>query len=444
MENIEISSIIIFIIIFLVSAILNCLQFAFLTFGKYKTHKLLETKSQYRDKLLKYIDKFWDYFISISILATLFRIIVIYDFIIIIKIIFLKYSSGILKNYISQTAISNFFAIIISLFVFTFFIELIPSIIARKKTESVIVNFLSFIKYLDLLVSPIRNVLKQILTKLIKLTLKISLTEKDFILEDDDIKSLVRAAGKQGVLQKQELDMITSIFGLNETLVRHIMIPQPDVVAVPVNISLSELLEILKNSGYSRIPVYENNRDNIIGVIHTKELLSYLSIDIPLKNQNIDIRKFMHNIIYTPETKEINALLLEFQKEKVHLAVVVNEFGAMTGIITIEDILEEIVGDIKDEFDDEDDEIIKKQNTNEYLVYAKINIEELNAELAIDLPVSDEYESLAGFLISVIDDLPKQGQIIEYKNYKFEIISATATRVLRVRIYLMGEKNNSE
>ncbi|MBP7651931.1 HlyC/CorC family transporter [Candidatus Dependentiae bacterium] len=417
------------------SSVFNSVQSALLTFGKYKTHKLIEGKTQYRELLKKYIEKFWDYYFSITIIASTIRIVLILVWILFFNSVIRYLAQRFFINYydlINQRIILYGISAVLSGTFTLLLSEIIPGVIARKNSEKVILSFLDILKYADILLSPFRYIFMRIAGFILK-PFEIVFEKKDFLLEDEDVKALFKAAVNQGLFKVQEYDMVTNIFELKDTIVRNIMIPQTDVISVPSNIDLRELLNIFDTSGYSRLPVFEKNRDNIIGVIHAKEILP----DLFEKNDiYFDIKKFIRKIIYVPESKEINSLLRDFQREKTHIAAVVDEFGVFAGIITIEDILEEIVGEIEDEFDD-DDESIVKNNNKEFIIDAKLNLEELNEKLNIDLPVSENYESLGGFLIFLVDELPEQGREILYNGYKFVVVSATKTRIFKVKLNIL-------
>jgi CBS domain containing-hemolysin-like protein len=260
------------------------------------------------------------------------------------------------------------------------------------------------------------------------------MNKSEFVLIDRDVKELFENAAKQGIFKSQEYKMISNIFELKDTTVKNILIPQTDVEAVSININVFQLLEVFQKTSFSRLPVYEKERDNIIGAIYAKELIN---ADFE-KVRNLKVKDLVHKIIFVPESKTINTLLQKFQKEKIHMVAVIDEFGVFSGIVTIEDILEEIVGEIQDEFDEEEN-LITKINEKEFVVLAKIDIEELNETLNIELPELEEYESLAGFLIYIKDDLPVCNEVIKYNGYEFEVLNCTKKRILKVKLKINGE-----
>jgi len=412
-----------------ITAVLKVIQNSLLIFGKYRAHIWLVDFDSHRDRFQDYSNKYWDYFFSITVLTFSFQVFTfIFNFDIAKKIIPAAVIIPLTK-YFSECYIRIVLAFPIVFLFQLIFGEIIPDIISRRKTSYVLSSFHSFISITNKILKPANFLLQKIIDPLLRL-FGVAYKNHSLSLDDGDVKSLFKAAANQGVLKKQEFDMITNIFELKDTKVKKTMIPAMDVTAASVSISFDELIALFKSSGYSRLPVYESTRDNIIGVVHAKQVLSYVSQNSADKPT---IKNFIKNIIYVPESKELNSLLREFQKNKVHIAAVVDEFGVFSGIITIEDILEEIVGEIEDEFDEEEQQILKISE-NEYLIDAKINVEELNEKLKLDLPVSSDYESIGGFLIYILDDIPALHQEIEYKNYSFTIQSITRNRILKIKL----------
>ena len=211
--------------------------------------------------------------------------------------------------------------------------------------------------------------------------------------------------------------MIHSIFEFTDTTVKEIMIPRTTVFAIEAGKTLNEVWENVISTGYSRIPVYDERIDNIIGVFYLKDLFNIIKEG----NLDIQVRDFIREAYFVPETKPLFEMLEEFKKKKIHMAIVIDEYGGTAGIITIEDLIEEIVGDINDEFDIEHDEEIKKVADNKFIVDALLDIEFLNNELSINLPVSEDYDSLGGYIYAVLGRVPIEKDTIFNKESKLEI-----------------------
>ena len=224
--------------------------------------------------------------------------------------------------------------------------------------------------------------------------------------------------------------MIENVLELSETTAEEIMTPRTDIIAVNVNDDLQGILEIIINAGHSRIPVYEKNIDTIVGLIYAKDLLS----EIGKSPGDFNIREKMRKPYFIPETKPLNDLLGEFQNQKLHIAVLLDEYGGTTGIVTIEDILEELVGEIVDEYEETPPESIKKIDETTIEVDARIYIDDLNNEFELALPEDEDYDTVGGFVFSHLGYVPKTGEIFEYENVKFTIAAAEARKIKRIRI----------
>ncbi|TDJ01357.1 MAG: HlyC/CorC family transporter [Caldithrix sp.] len=258
----------------------------------------------------------------------------------------------------------------------------------------------------------------------------LDVSRKSTVFEHHKIMALVEDREENGGLEDNERAMIDSIFEFGETEVHEIMIPRIDIVGVEENISLENLTKLIKSKGHSRIPLYNEGLDNILGIIHAKDLLPIIingKADIP------DLKKLARPASFVPESKKLHHLLKEFQKKRQHMTIVVDEYGGTAGLVTLEDVLEEIVGEIQDEYDKEPP-LYKKIDENSFLVDAKIDLDELNEELEMDLPTEGEYESLGGFIFSLTDYVPEQNEVVKYNNYRFLIKKIDKNRIIQVEL----------
>ena len=275
----------------------------------------------------------------------------------------------------------------------------------------------------------LRQVVKNLLIK--RGLLKAKLSEEDF-------RDVLEAGSKSGVLDKTEHELISSILEFTDTTAKEVMIPRPDVVALDINISKDLIVRKVIEEGYSRLPVYSGSMDNIIGIIYSKDLLSLLEHrDLIILQDIIRPPYFVH------ESKKISQLLREFQQKKVHLAIVVDEFGGTEGILTMEDILEEIVGEIHDEYD-EVKKAVEQGSDGSAIVDANIPIHDFNSQFAAEIPDAPEYETLAGFLQKVTGRLPELNEEIKQVGYSFTIMSKTARRLKQVKVTPTGGPKGAE
>lgn len=248
-----------------------------------------------------------------------------------------------------------------------------------------------------------------------------------------DMDLLARMEEANGTLEEGEREMIHSIFEFRETLVREIMVPRVDVVAVRHDAPLMEIVDLVLEEGHSRIPVYRETIDHIVGVVYVKDLFRYLRDG----RTHVTAADVMRPAYYVPETKKVDELFQEMRQKKVHLAIVVDEYGGTAGLVTIEDVLEEIVGEIRDEYDTEEREPIVVLEDGAALVDARMHLEEVNERLGLDLPVG-EVDTLGGFVYSRMGHVPQQGERITYDGVVIQVEELDGQRIARLRVEKLG------
>ena len=242
-------------------------------------------------------------------------------------------------------------------------------------------------------------------------------------------------AGYDRDLNVEEKEMIKGVVDLAEKDAKDIMVPRTDVVFIPTDMPLDEVLDLIAESGFSRFPVYEETIDNVIGILYVKDLMREM---VKLKNldvKDIEVRDIVRKPYFIPDSKKINALFHDFRKKRVHIAVAVDEYGGVAGIICLEDILEEIVGEIQDEFDEDEVEDIIQIGPSTYLCETRVSIEDLNEELKIALPHED-YETLGGFVFDLFDKIPVKFEKKEYEGMTFIIQDVEGNKIKSVKIEL--------
>jgi len=236
----------------------------------------------------------------------------------------------------------------------------------------------------------------------------------------------------EGAVDAEEQEMIENVLDLRERMADEIMTPRTDMIAVDVEADLPTVLETIRRAGHSRLPVYEGGIDNVVGLIYAKDLLEEIGKD----PADFRLRDRMREVYFVPETKSSRALLREFQRQKLHIAVVLDEYGGTAGVVTLEDILEELVGEIADEYEETPPESVRKIDESTIEVDARMYVKDLNEQYSLDLPDDEDYDTLGGFVFSRLGYVPKVGESFEYKNLKFTIASAEPRRVKRVRIQI--------
>jgi putative hemolysin len=245
---------------------------------------------------------------------------------------------------------------------------------------------------------------------------------------EEEIKTMVDAGEEGGVIEEEEKEMIYSIFDMGNTLAREIMVPRIDVLALEVATPLPQAVDAVLTAGHSRVPIYQGNIDNVLGLLYAKDLLRAWKD----AGQGGKLSDLMRPAYFAPETKKVDALLAELQQKRIHLAVVVDEYGGTAGIVTLEDIVEEIVGDIRDEYDVNEESQFERINDAEYIFDARINLDEVNELLELQLPTS-ESDSLGGFIYGQLGHVPAAGEKVPADRVTFEVLSVTGRRIRKVR-----------
>ena len=258
---------------------------------------------------------------------------------------------------------------------------------------------------------------------------KIRESKEEAFLHASEFQALLELGEEQGELEEEEKEMIHSIFEFGDTIVREIMVPRTDMVCVSDDTCLTDLIQIIKERGHTRIPIFRESIDKIQGIINAKDLLPIISNS----TKKFEISSLARPAIFVPEGKKIDELLRLFQKERQHLAIVVDEYGGTSGLVTLEDVIEEIVGDIRDEYDQEQ-ALYKKINENSFLVSAKIDVESLNNLLDINIPIKDEYDTLGGFILEILGSVPTTKDIINHGDYELIMEKVEKNRIISVQI----------
>jgi CBS domain containing-hemolysin-like protein len=265
--------------------------------------------------------------------------------------------------------------------------------------------------------------------------------EKFAFLPEED-KARISSTDYDEALNEEEREMINSILDLGETTVEEIMVPRIDIIAVEINSELQTVLKVIRNEGHSRIPVYKETVDQITGMLYTKDILSWLSEHKP---EEWNLPLLVKKCHYVPIGKKINDLMKEFKIKHLHLAVIVDEYGGTAGIVTMEDILEEIVGDIQDEYDEEEKEVVRL-DSNIYLIDPHIDLHDLNEELDLSIDEEADYNTLGGLIYHEYGDVPQENTQFEYSGLRITILKMDNQRIEKVKIEVLQrpEKTSTE
>ncbi len=257
--------------------------------------------------------------------------------------------------------------------------------------------------------------------------------EEGSVYSEDEIRHLIDISKKSGHLNAEEQKLIHQVFEFSETTVREAMVPRPEIFAIPVTFGLNEIAESFRESGFSRFPVYRESMDDIAGVVHSKDVMSYL-----LNPEAFRIEKILRRPVYVVDTARLEDVLRRMQREQFHFGFVVDEHGGIEGIITLEDLLEEIVGEIADEYDEETAEQIHEQKDGSFVLDGSLAVRDLNRKLGLNVPVSEGYTTIAGFLMSVAGEVLEKGESVPFNGHVFHIEEVERRRITKVKMEKTG------
>jgi len=326
--------------------------------------------------------------------------------------------------------IATFVVVILLLF----FGEIGPKMYATRHTEKMAIAVSAPILVLSKIFSPLVIVIEKVTGRL-----GVSVTEP--MVTEEEIKEWIEVGKEEGTIEQEEREMLYSVLEFGDTIAREIMTPRVDVALIEDTTTLESALRLFNETGFSRIPVFREQVDNIIGVLNVKDVFSALMSG----KKNIPIKDVMYDPFFVPETKKIDDLLKELQVRKVQMAIVLDEYSSFVGIVTVEDILEELVGDILDEFDKEEPEI-QKVSEGIFLVDATVWVEDLNDELDINLPMHESYETIGGLLIDRLGHIPHPGEsvYIQESHVTLVVLQMLSRRIVKVKMIMhkLGEETS--
>ncbi|MGO9614467.1 MAG: hemolysin family protein [Dissulfurispiraceae bacterium] len=314
--------------------------------------------------------------------------------------------------------------------------ELIPKSIALSNPEVI-----------GMLTAPSINRFSRVATVLVKiLTFSTNVLLKPFgrkaftqrgYISEEEVKLLIEEGGEQGVFEPAEKELIHSVFEFTDTSVKEVMIPAPHIVTISIRMTLDEVRSIISEEKFSRYPVIGKDLNDIRGILYAKDFFNLLS-----RTGTVDIRKMVKPPYYVPETMKISILLREMQKKRIHLAIVIDEYGAVSGVVSLEDLIEEIVGEIRDEYDTESPVVILADGS--MIIDASISVKDLGDDYQVDIEESPEYETLGGFIVTRLQRIPKTGDTIEMKEMTLRILEMVGQRVAKVKLDKNGDAQKDD
>ncbi len=335
---------------------------------------------------------------------------------------------------ISITVILSFITLVLG--------ELVPKSIGLAHSERIALFVARPIDFSARVASPIVRLLVWI-TNLITRPLGVRPRRGMPIITEEEIKTLVDAGEEGGVIEEEEKEMIYSIFEYGDTVAREVMVPRMDVLAIDVDTPLLEAMDAVIQHNHSRVPVYQGSIDNIIGILYSKDLLKVLHEKGRAGANEIRVADLLRPAAFTPESKKVSELFEEMQKRRNHMAIVIDEYGGTAGVVTIEDILEEIVGEIRDEYDQAEELDIQPGGNNEWIIAARANLGDVNDTLHVHFPL-DEADTLGGFIYTQLGKVPLPGDEVHYENVLLKVINVAGRRIGKVRVQVMAAETAPE
>ena len=315
--------------------------------------------------------------------------------------------------------------------------EITPKNYATLNAEKITLRYIPVLKFFMTVMTPFIFIIN-LFSRGVMYLLRVDPDAASKAMTEEELRTIVDVSHEDGVIESDEKEMIYNVFDLGDANAKDIMVPRVNVTFASVDNTYDELIDIFRQDRFTRLPVYEENQDNVVGIINMKDLLLYD------KNEPFDIHQFLRKPHFTYEYKDISELLVEMRASTFNIAIVVDEYGEMTGLITLEDILEEIVGEIHDEYDESENELVKKISKHEYIIEGSMSLDDVNDHLGTTFK-SEDYDSLGGLIIEHLDRLPEEGdEVITEDNIRLVVEKLNKNRIESVHIYLPQQKEKTD
>ena len=314
--------------------------------------------------------------------------------------------------------------------------EITPKTSATLYSETMALRFAKPIYMIMQVLTPVIFIVDKLSQGVLRL-LHVDPNKKQDAITEDELRTIVEVSHEEGVIESDEKKMIYNVFDFGDSVAKDIMVPRIDMTFIDVDATFSEVIEVFREVKYTRYPVYEETTDNVIGIINIKDLL------LTENQKKFCIRDYLREPLYTYEFKKTAELMVELRKTQNNIAIVLDEYGATAGLITLEDMLEEIVGEIRDEYDEDEEDLIRRIGPREYVVEAAMKLDDLNDQLGLDLE-SEDYDSIGGFIIGLLDHLPEEGEEVTHKTLRFVVDKVDRNRIDKIHLYIQEEETESE
>ncbi|MGN9019843.1 HlyC/CorC family transporter [Lachnospiraceae bacterium HCP1S3_C3] len=419
MDSGDIMQFIILLVLLCLSAFFSSAETAFTTVNHIRIHSLAENGNKRAAIVEKIVDN------SAKMLSA-----------VLIGNNIVNISASSLATILAQRMFGNY-AVTIATGILTIFVlifgEIMPKTIATLSAEKLTLIYSPIIYGIMWLFTPVIIIVNK-LSEFLLFLLHIDPSKRGSGITETELRTLVDVSHKEGIIETDERKMINNVFDFGDATAKDAMIPRIDMAMADINSSYEDLIELFQRERYTRIPIYEGTTDNVIGIINMKDLLLYD------KRVDFHVKDFLRKAYYTYESKKLSELMREMKKTSVNIIIVLDEYGVTVGLITIEDLLEEIVGDIRDEYDIDEEDEFKQLSENEYLIEGQMKIDDLNDRLGFHLS-SENYDSVGGLIIENLDRIPAAGDSILLDNLRLTVQKLDNKRIDRILVKIISDNN---
>ena len=315
--------------------------------------------------------------------------------------------------------------------------EITPKTLATLYSTNISLAYGGIIYFLTQLLTPVIVIVNKLARGFMRL-LRINPDAKPEAITESELLTIVDASHEEGVIESEERKMITNVVDFGDSVAKDVMIPRIDMTFAKVDYTYDELVQTFDVDKYSRLPVYNESKDDIIGIVNLKDVFFYQG-----NKEDFQISKIMRKPYFTYEFKKTSELLIEMRKESIALAIVLDEYGATAGLITLEDLLEEIVGEIRDEYDENEEDVIQKISDTEFMANGTAKLDEINEMIGLDLE-SDDYDSIAGHIINLLEHLPEEGESVVHDSVEYTVAAVEKNRIEKVHILLLPKDETED
>ena len=330
------------------------------------------------------------------------------------------------KDFTLSASMLLFIDIVLLSLILLIFGEVIPKVFAMRNSTQVVRLAYMPLKFIFIIFKPFIYLIHKIT---IYINDFIGVKDEKIFDSEEELKILAELSEEEGTLEEEESEMIQSIIEFNDKVAGEILIPRVDIIGIESSDSLDTAMDLISKEQFSKIPIYFENMDNITGILHAKDLVPYLTGSRP----NINLSSIARAPFFVPENKPIDELLNDFKSKKTSIAIIVDEWGGTEGLITLEDIVEEVLGEIRDPFDNEQN-LINKISSGEYIVDAKISIYDLQEAIDIYFPDDRDYDTLGGFILNQLQDIPQKNDIVKFNNNIFTVMGMNKNRIGQIKV----------